>query len=274
MTFPRESGVTFTDMCIYIDNNIYDPSYDEERCYKYMYHIFYTLATKNRFFNCERDYDEYALYGASRLLLRYKKKNLAIIKSVLNYVKSILYPTKVEYQAQTFNHVFKQDVEEEVALQLRDQLTFAAITQNDNLMRTEFNYYLYNIPKTILEFIKKSPYCDNKLMLHNIYISCLLSVVNAITLNNENKKRVENRLKRSAAVDMLLETVYYNERKDPVVLYNVDDSMYNYIYTLVNRIFHIISSDLIYIIGSYEPTGAIIQSILSSSIEDNSEENN
>ena len=239
-----------------------------------MYHIFYTLAVKGRFFNTAKDYDEYALYGATRLFLRYQKKNLNVIKSVLNYVKRILYPTKVEYQAQTFNQVFKQDVEEDVAKNLQDELHTMAASQNDEIMRTEFEYYLRAIPNTIKNFLLQLPYSNDKATTHNIYMSCLLSVLNSFTMNSENLRRLNNKQKRGLPIDNLVESIYKDERKNCTILYNLDESMYNYISTLVNKIYSLIRKDLVYLIGSYEPSDAIIQSILSSPIDDKMEDMN
>lgn len=272
MTYKRNSKVRFTDMCIYIDEHIYDENFDAEKCYEYMYHIFYTLAVKERFFNNERDYDEYALYGATRLFLRYQKRELKQIKSVLNYINTILYPTKVEYQAQAFTQNFKQDVEEDATKNIQKHLNEKAATQNDGMMRVEFEYYLTKIPRTVKEFLKSSPYCSDKVTLHNIYVSCLLSVLNALTLSNENKRRLKNKVDRNLPVDNLLESIYRDERKDSTILFNLESSMYNYISTLVKKIFSIIKQDLVYIIGSYEPSDDIIQSILAAPMEERMEE--
>lgn len=268
MTYPREHGVTFTEMCIYIDDNIYKEDADEEKCFKYIYHIFYTLATKYRFFNTEKDYDEYALYAAARLFMRYHKKDLKVIKSVLNYVKTVLYPIKVEYQAQTFNQVFKQDVEEEVAKNLQASLTSQAYSQNDSLMRTDFSEYINQIPRTIKEHLKNSPYYNDKIVIKNIYISCLLTILNRVTLDSENLIRLEQKYERKLPADELLESIYDKQRDNKVILYHIDASMSNYIDTLVKQIYKIISKDLVYIISSFQPSEDIIQSILFSPVDD------
>ena len=149
-----------------------------------------------------------------------------------------------------------------------------AISQSDNMMRVEFEYYLKKIPQTIKEFLKQIPYANNKVLMHNIYISCLLSVLNSFTMSNENKRRLKNKQQRGLSVDNLLESIYREERKDSIILYNLDNKLYNYISTLVNKIYSIIREDLVYLIGSYEPSDAIIQSILASPIEDKTEDMN
>ena len=267
MTYKRNPNVSFTDMCIYIDKHIYQDNPDVEKCYEYMYHIFYSLAVKGRFFNSAKDYDEYALYGATRLFLRYQKRNLNVIKSVLNYVKRILYPTKVEYQAQTFNEVFKQDVEEDVAKVLHDNMTAKARAQKNELMRIEFEYYLKRIQQPIQEFLKQTPYANDVVMLHNIYLSCLLSILNSVTMTEINKARIKNKQSKGLSIDNLLEEIYREERKDSIILYNLDKKLYNYISTLVNKIYAIIREDLCYLLRTNEPSDAILQGILASSVD-------
>lgn len=259
MTYKRDN-LTFTQMCIYIDDNIYKEDCDYNRCYQYMYHVVYILAVRQRFFNSAKDYDEFALYTATRLFLRYTKKSLKHIKSVLNYVKKILYPSKVTYQSQAFTQVFKQD--EEITKNLEESFRTSAISQNDNLMRVEFRYYLEKISTTIKEFLTEIPYYSDPVMWRNIYISCLLSVSSALTLNSYNRNRLSKREKSRLPSDDFIENVYKEEKKSSTVLYNLDKSMYNYINTIVNRIFDRIRRELRELIGSYEPSDAIIQSIL------------
>lgn len=267
MTYKRDPKVTFTEMCIYIDKNIYKENFDADKCYQYMYHIFYTLAVKNRYFKKESDYDEFALYAATRLFLRYQKRNLNVIKSVLNYVNTIIYPAKVDYQSQAFNQVFNPVDDEETTQHLQESLHNKAASQNDNLMRVEFEYYLKKIPNTVKEFLHRSPYENNKSIIHNIYISCLLSILNSVTMSNQNIKRVRNKISRRLPVGTLLDSIYKEERKDYIILYNLDKSMYNYISTVTKQLFKLIQKDLRYIIGSYEFSESVIQSILFSPLE-------
>ena len=267
MTYKRDPNVSFTDMCIYIDKNIYNETFDEEKCYSYMYHIFYMLAVKNRFFNTAEDYDEYALFASTRLFLRYRKHNLPVIKSVLNYAKKILYPTKVEYQGQSFNQVFNPVDDTEVTQNLQETLTNVAIKQNSPLLRIEFEYYLKKIPQTIKSYLKVSPYYNDRVMRHNIYISCLLSILNSLTLTNEEICKIKNKTDRGLPVQHLLEKIYRKSKYDCIILYNIDSNMNNYISTLVSNIYDLMRKDLSALIGYNEPSDAIIQSILSSPLD-------
>ena len=50
--------------------------------------------------------------------------------------------------------------------------------------------------------------------MHNLYVSCLMTFLNQITLSNYNKKRYKNRLKRSYNIDGFLNKVYILESAD------------------------------------------------------------
>lgn len=51
------------------------------------------------------------------------------------------------------------------------------------------------------------------------------------------------------------------------MLYHLDDSMYNYVSVIVNRLKNLIVKDLRDLIGSNEPSDAVIQSIISGQAE-------
>lgn len=116
------------DMCIYIDENIYKPDHDVQKIFEYLQCLFYSLSMKKRYFNTEYDYEQYSLYGATQVYLRLtndkqfledEDKKLPRVKSVLNYIKNVLYPFKVNYQKDTFNEVYK---EEYLGAEINDQI--------------------------------------------------------------------------------------------------------------------------------------------------------
>ena len=72
-TYRKDSKLRYVDMAIYIDREIRNPDCDEEKCFEYMYQLFYILSVKGRMFQTASDYDSYALYGATQLFLRYRR---------------------------------------------------------------------------------------------------------------------------------------------------------------------------------------------------------
>lgn len=276
MTYKKPSSVSYTEMAIYVDENIYKPDCDGQKCFEYLYHLFYMLAVKSKFFIHSKDYDEYALYGATQVYLRYQngrkteqgKKALADIKSCLNYIKRILYPLKINYQKSTFAQRFTEEAEEGVVEGLNSELFRKASLSNQDMMRVEFDYYLKKIVLTVKHYLKELPYASDRAMMHNLYLSCLLTITKSMTMSNKNIKRLQTREDRSLPVMDLLDQIYKEESKDDIVLYHLESTMGNYVATLVARIKKGIARDLRELIGSYEPSDQVIQSILASPLED------
>lgn len=276
MTYKKPHNVKYVDMAIYVDANIYSPDCDVDTCFQYLYHLFYMLAYKRKFFQNARDYDEYALYGATQVFLRYKNEKqfqqenpLPIIKSCLNYIKKVMYPLKVNFQQDTFAQMFVDELMAEQNTQaLAEDMYSKAANSMSTSLRAEFKYYLKKIAKTAKQVIKDIPYRNDKVMMHNIYLSCILSFLKSVTISNKNKIRLQNKFDRKLHYDNLMETIYAEERTDEVVLFHLDASMGNYISTLVNKIKKHIVEDLKNLIGSNQISGDVIKSILASPMED------
>ena len=113
MTYNKPDNITYVEMCIFFDNNIYSDTRNDTILYQYLYHIIYMLACKKRYFNSFVEYDAFALYMATKVYLRYinpeHQGEEDRIKSVLNYCKTLLYPTKVDFQKETYSEIFGSD---------------------------------------------------------------------------------------------------------------------------------------------------------------------
>ena len=96
----------------------------------------------------------------------------------------------------------------------------------------------------------------------------MLTLLNQITLSNHNKNRYKNRLKRSYNLQAFLNTVFLEELQNSTILFHLPDTMKNYVSVLVARIRKLISKDLFELIGDSQPSDAVIQAIMGSSMED------
>ena len=126
MLWKKPSGMKFTDMCIFIDENvpkIVNPGENpelENTIYNYLWLLVKALAIKKCMFKDFQDYDMYAFYSATRLFLALRKnqvnqgktvkgKLIRPIKSCLNYTKALLYPMKIEYQRESFKEIIEEE---------------------------------------------------------------------------------------------------------------------------------------------------------------------
>jgi hypothetical protein len=122
MLWKKPANLKYTDLCIYIDENvpkILNPGEHpdiENTIYNYLWLLVKALAIKKCMFTDFQDYDMYAFYAANRLFFALRKNQLnqgktikgkliRPIKSCLNYTKALLYPMKIEYQRESFREV-------------------------------------------------------------------------------------------------------------------------------------------------------------------------
>ena len=114
------------------------------------------------------------------------------IKSVLNYTKATLYPMKVDYQRENFAQVFNYNNEDKYE---------DFINNTKATIQTDYSADLYEtlldtiklLPKVIRDIINETPYRNEVLISERLYMSCLLSFINSMTV--DNKKDTTNRKK-------------------------------------------------------------------------------
>ena len=257
MTFKKPKNVKYVDMCIYVDKKVQEGSLSDEDAalvYQYLYHIIYMLAVKHKYFNKEEYYDEFALLTAgdvfNRLFANPKlfelntdgSPKLTKIKSCLNYIKAILYGRKVHFE-QTYYSQKYTEVEVEDALPLssfsytRDNLDFK-INLNTDL-------YLSSVSKTIKMYVQNNtPYRKNKLLLKNIYLSCLFSILNSLVFTEQENQNIQNKYTTIDAKTRYLYKAYKINRENSIILYHLPNYYKSYITVLVRQLYTVIGKDI------------------------------
>ena len=271
MIFNKSPDISYTEMAIYVDEHIYEDSCDELKCYEYIYHLCMMLANKKRFFNTPYDYENYSIFAASKIFSRYKNPKqksgkLPHIKSCLNYIKKIAYPLKVDYQQQEFAERFQPASMSAVEVQnIRQDLVTRVLNMDTERIQTEVTYYLSTLSRIIKDFLYSSPYRCDKLMLHRLYLSCCLSLLRMITLNKASELAVEKKITRpNEHLDTFVEQSYREESTDQVILFHLDESMRNYVQTLVMKIKRLISKDILFLSDHHDLSEDIICDVLKS----------
>ena len=276
----------YTDMCIYIDNHIYTEDYDPDKVFYYLWRLFYALSKKKKFFYSNTDYEDYSYYCACHLYFRLvddrqfleenNPKKLSKIKSVLNYIKRIMYPLKVNYCKDKYKDSYPYKMQ---LITSSKQVECCYIETNkirtnvNDLLQSETLIYFNNIANTIKQFLKNTPYYKDKKTYLNLYISCLLTLLRGVTLSNEQLKNYckSTRLNR----DSWLENAYYEASLQAPVVWHLPQEMTEYIGVLVEEIKTLIINDINYLIKVYTPKEDILQDILLTGlIVDKEEENN
>ena len=208
MLWKKPNDLKYTDLCIYIDENvpkIINPGEFpeiENTVYNYLWLLVKALAIKKCMFTDFQDYDMYAFYSANRLFFALRKNQLnqgktikgkliRPIKSCLNYTKALLYPMKIEYQRESFREVIEEEFVSKKfdAFAYKEQLKSQARTSS-GIDRQFRNYLIETLSQTdsILDHVlEKSPFNKNTLEYQNLKMSILLTSLHIL----KTKKKLD-----------------------------------------------------------------------------------
>lgn len=258
LTYNKPHNITYTDMCIWIDNNMYKDDCDDAKLYEYLYHIINMFARKNSYFSNAHYYDDFALSSASRLFMRIKDLRLTKIKSILNYIKTVIYPYKVDFEKDNYVN----NTEDSAIIYTEESaLGTNLLEEIDFFDKIEFNYTLQNISNLIHSYLLKIPQKLNSSEWSNIYLSCMLTLLNEFTISGNNK------LSKSNISDKELHNLYLTAYNEEPVVYHLDKSYGAYIKVLVNELKNVISKNLSIEQHSQISAESALKSIIIASME-------
>ena len=257
VTFNKQKGMKYTDMCIYIEKNmplvINKGEYPEVegKIFQYMYHIIYALSCKKCYFKRFEDYDNFALYVAADLYVNMRNryinagkivrgKEIKPVKSVLNYIKAILFPMRVNYQNQYFASEMDPSVGQDTSKLTYNYKESIRVKYNSDLEGT-FEDCLKKLPNLIKNIIYNTPYRNNKLLTRRLYFSCYLSFLDQITFTNVLKNKLEKKLDKNKDADRGSDSIkdyFYTNylNSDSIILWHLDESFRDYVSILMHRI--------------------------------------
>ena len=239
--FTKPTDVRYVDMCIWIDENFYKEDCDYNKAYTYMWLLAYMLAAKQKYFNDQSDYEEFASILAYNTYQRMMSKDKSKVKSVLNYMKSILYFRKVAYDSQKQQKIIdpKYDNFDSVGYVERCKSSYEDL-ENDRLFEGVVET-LQEVPSIIRKNIPRV-FKHDKVEYENIYISCLLSFIDKITLPCVYDDKLNHKLESSPNFD---EVKYYKKYLDDnIILWHLPDSMSVVVMTIINKVNNIIVNEI------------------------------
>lgn len=282
----KKPNIKYTTMCMYIDEHIYTDDYDPNLVFEYLQMLFYALASKKKFFKTEKDYDNFSLFSATNLYLRLTNKNQFLdesdpkwipkIKSVLNYIKRTIYPSKINYQQEFYNKIITDGIQgDNLSENISTDLQAKISETSNQLLQIEMVDYLSSIPKVIKKFLKETPYSNDRRIIHNIYVSCLITVLRSVTLSNRNYDRLIRRSDdyMKDNVETLLTDMMIDEKATSAVSWNLSEGMEDYIFVLSNKIQKLIIKDVRALIQSYEMPEDMVKDILMNPLSELNEDN-
>ena len=275
MTYSKPSNMSYTDLAIWIDNNAYSKDVDELKLYKYLYLLSEMLARQYGYFTNNDLYDTFALFSASRLLLRIRGKVQQIIpnvedapdaikiKSILNYMKKVIYPYKVDFDSE-----YKMVPDEDVEIISLGRINVAESLSDSNDVYDMFELVntLQSTPQLVKDYLSRIPRSKHSAEWNNIYISCLLTLIDQMTLTSKQVRAVRAAGNENIYLDIIKE----NLNKAPI-LYHLEDTWEDYIRVLVREVRHLLSAQMHWKSGSHYTAEAAIKAVVMESILEDEE---
>lgn len=265
MLWKKPNNMKYTEMCIFIDQNvqkIVNPGENpelENTIYNYLWLLVKALAIKKCMFTDFQDYDMYAFYAANRLFFALRKNQLnqgktikgkliRPIKSCLNYTKALLYPMKIEYQRESFREVIEEEFVSKKfdAFAYKEQIKSKA--REDAGVTSQFKDHLKDAfsknSRLLNEVLQKSPFNSSTPEYQNLKISILLTSIQVL----KNKQKLD-------AVPQ------------SVVLWHLPKSMSNYTKVLLKEFFMALKLEIMDCYRESDINEADLENILSSTVE-------
>lgn len=269
MLYSKEANKKYTDMAQEFDREFYTPNRDDNKLFKDMYLIFYMLACKGNFFKKFEDFDGYAQYAATKIYIRYlkKEKKGVKLKSVLNYCKSCKKHLKVDYQNETFEQVTKKDDSDVQTYRhvYRDNLSTSYGRAN---MLEDMNEVLNSFPAIAREVIDESPYKNDKKLCKHIYQSCLLTFLSSITLTNNTIDKLTTKQEAKVISDNYIIKQYQKDLEESLILWNLSQDYSDIVILLVNKIKSKMSEEINGVIAANSIPDDVIDAIVASAYDE------
>ena len=189
MTYTKPHNLSYTDIAIWIDQHSSDAAVDDAKLYENIYHLLVMLSHKHGYFNRIHYYDEFALSTASKIFMRIRDLKLPPIKSILNYIKAVIYPYKVEFERE-----FYIESPEDNNFLYADNFSLSTelVEEIDLFDKIEFESSILNSPNIIKSFLSQIPYKRESYEWNNIYMSCVLTLLDEFNLRLSEISDIEN----------------------------------------------------------------------------------
>ena len=235
MTFKKRQDITLTQMAQWVDANMSAITYDEATMVEYLYHLVFTRAQQ-----CSlcRDYatcDDFSIYCVTKLLTRINNKSKEPLKSVVNYIRTVIELWWLEYIRLFCQGNPDLDVADFDLCDFGDYLI-------DSTSQSDYNSYAcfcFRVSDVVRKHLKKIPRKKNDSEWSNICTSCMLTlhdrIKSAIDLSQKNTSKEH---------PCLLSRIIRSLKTKPPILFHIDESMSGYINVLVTELIHAISVEL------------------------------
>lgn len=225
-------------MCIFIDNTAYTDKHDAQTIFEYLFFLIRHLAIEQHYFKRIEYYDDFGIFGATRVYMRIVNKKqfddnykMKPIKGILNYLKSTLYPMKVDFEQCIYYQPLISETIDNSSIYNFDSIISSYY---DFVSKTSFDLMLEGIGPICNECISEIPYTFDEVIKYNIITSVKLTLLNQLTLTRSSTAYIERLISNNTLHDINIEEAFSYIR-DEVKLFHLDSSFKDYILILVRK---------------------------------------
>ena len=234
MIFNRPTNVTLTQMAQWVDANVNNEQRDNDLFVEYVYHLAYNKAQKLALFIDYDVYEDFALFCVSKFLVRCSNKSEAPVKSVVNYLRTVIEHWEAEYVREYCYGSPEATIADFNVCDFSDYLVDITSEYDQN----NYNFFCVNVSDVIRKHLRQIPYKKNSAEWCNIYTSCLLTLrdrihTGATLCNNSANTDIE-----------YIYRVIRQLKTKPPILYHIDEDKGTYVSVLVNEIIHALAAEL------------------------------
>ena len=241
MTFRRPFNITLTQMAQWVDTNMYTVGKDDNKLVEYVYHLAYNKAERLCFFNDKDTYNEFALFCVSKFLIRLANKTEPPVKSVVNYLKTVIDPWRSEYIREFCYGAPELNTTDFNVSDFGDYLVDVASNEEYN----SFTFFSLDLHYIFKNHLIKIPRRKHSPEWSNIYVSCLLTL--------QDRIKTAANLCTKAALEQdpqSVNRIIRELKRKPPILFHIEEERSTYISVLVNELMHALAAELTYTLQS------------------------
>ena len=108
-------------------------------------------------------------------------------------------------------------------------------TSSDSIIKL-VNSEIDDLPKLIFRVCSLTQFKNDKVMTYKLYMSCLLSFINGVTLDTRTQELFDRKMKNGSLQDWFIIKNRLKNVEDSIILWQLDDSMSSMVQVLMNRI--------------------------------------
>ena len=275
MLFKRPKDLQIVDMCKIVDKLIHQDTLNEDEkddIIRYLYFIIYSISKNREYFYNSKDCDDFSIYLAEQLYWRFTDKDKEQIVSCRNYIDGILYGRILNWQqSDKFRELLEDSNSDEkynlgryidvnaYKEQIRDEV---CASDRDKIAKLIFSE-IENLPKLVKNVSNHTQYKLDKTTTNNLYVSCLLSLINGITLNIKLEEQIQEKVENGTIRDRYVITNRLKNLENSVILWHLEDKYTDVIKVLINRVKVMFIESINNVVRKYEVSPDILDAMLS-----------